>query len=540
MPEGYSAASAVADFQRARRRADVQAVLAQLSGQEDHLLAYDQVRRQLRAVEAPQRTLEDIPLDGIVGSVGRYQDFSRSFLPLGSADRARWVGVQLAMTGLEGVPPIEVYLLGDAYFVKDGNHRVSVSRQLGASHINAYVTAVKARVPFSRDMDQDDLIIAAEQADFLTATSLDTLRPGADVRVTVPGRYPMLLEHIRVHQYFMGIDLGRPVVWEEAVAHWYDIVYLPVVAEIREHDLLDEFPGRTETDLYLFMSEHRGRLQQEFGWEMGEAQLAGGLAAPRGLDLRERATELTDPKAVAKLVKALLLVLHGDDSDVFVIRHGLALARSEEAAVFALFGADASASAHERFRAAAALVGLRAQLAVAEGELVREVRTRAKYFDVVVAPAAGVGTPRRVDPLVDPLLRRCPRPLLLVSDTRPGITRPLLAYDGGPKAEQALFALAYLSVRRGLEPLVLHIGSSGSGSAATLARAGEYLAKLGVKAELVAERGPVAETIVRVAQQRGCDVVFIGSHKWPRLWEDLLGGVVDDIIANTDLPLLVT
>lgn len=540
MPPGYSAASAIADFHRARRRADVQAVLAQLSGQEDRLLAYEEVRRQLKAVEAPQRTLEDIPLDAIVGSVGRYQDFSRSFMPLSSADRTRWVGVQQAMTGLEGVPPIEVYRLGDAYFVKDGNHRVSVARQLGASYINAYVTPVSTRVPFSRDMDQDDLIIAAEQSDFLTATSLDSLRPGADVRVTVPGRYPMLLEHIRVHQYFMGIDLDRAVAWEEAVAHWYDTVYLPVVAEIREHDLLSEFSGRTETDLYLFMSEHRGRLQQEFGWEMEGAQLAGGLATPRGLDPHERAQELSDPEAAAKLVKALLLVMHGDDSDEFVLRHGLALAHSEAAAVFALFSAGASASAHERFRTATSAAGLRGQLAVADAGLVKEVQTRAKYVDVVVAPAAGSGTPRRVDPLVNPLLRRCPRPLLLVGDTPPGITRPLLAYDGGPKAEQALFALAYLSVRRGLRPLVLHIGGGGSSAAPPLALAGEYLAKLGVKAELLSQRGPVAETIVRVAQERGCDIVFIGSHKWPRLWEDLLGGVVDDIIANSELPLLVT
>ncbi|HRQ09593.1 MAG TPA: hypothetical protein PLG36_01085, partial [Trueperaceae bacterium] len=116
-----AAHNAISDFQAARRRADIAAVLAMLSGQSDHLLQYDEVRRRLKAVESGRTTLEDVPLDAIVGSVGRYQDFNRSFLPLTNADRARWVGVKLAMTGLEGVPPIELYRIGDAYFVKDGN-----------------------------------------------------------------------------------------------------------------------------------------------------------------------------------------------------------------------------------------------------------------------------------------------------------------------------------------------------------------------------------------------------------------------------------
>src|SRR5690606_23873471 len=199
--------AALRDFQRARRRADLRVVLSLLWGPDEGLLAYDDVRRKLRAVETQRREHAYIPLDAIVGSVGRYLDFTRSFLPRKDADAGRWVGVQQAMTGLEGLPPIEVYRLGDAYFVKDGNHRVSVARQLGATKIDAYVTDVATRVPFRPEMDQDDLIVAAEFADFLERTNLDEQRPDADLRVTVPGQYPQLLEHIDVHRYFMGIDL---------------------------------------------------------------------------------------------------------------------------------------------------------------------------------------------------------------------------------------------------------------------------------------------------------------------------------------------
>ena len=246
-----SAFDAASDFRRARRRADLREVLSALGARDAKLLSYDDVRRRLHAVESPASSLKDVPLAAIVGSVGRTVDFTREVLPRTDADKARWVGVKVAMTGLEGTPPVDLYRIGDAYFVRDGNHRVSVARQLGAKFIQAYVTPVHARVPLSADASPDDLIIAEEHDRFLERTALDELRPGADVRVTTAGAFERLLEHIAVHRYYMGIDEDRPVADPEAVGHWYDTVYLPVVARIRGSDLLRGFEGRTETDLYL-------------------------------------------------------------------------------------------------------------------------------------------------------------------------------------------------------------------------------------------------------------------------------------------------
>jgi len=73
--------AAVLDFQRARSQADLERVVARLTGKSADLLSYDDVRRQLRARVCLDRGLQDIPLDAIIGSVGRYTDFSRTFLP---------------------------------------------------------------------------------------------------------------------------------------------------------------------------------------------------------------------------------------------------------------------------------------------------------------------------------------------------------------------------------------------------------------------------------------------------------------------------
>ena len=180
--------AAIHDFQHARSKAALQEIMARLTGKSADLLSYEDVRRKLKARGRVAQRLEEVPLDAIVGSVGRYADFTRSFLPRQDSDQERWAKVKVAVTGLGGLPPIDVYQIDQAYFVLDGNHRVSVARQVGATHIQAYVTEVRTRVPLSPDVQPDDLILKGEYADFLERTRLDELRPEADLSVTVPGQ----------------------------------------------------------------------------------------------------------------------------------------------------------------------------------------------------------------------------------------------------------------------------------------------------------------------------------------------------------------
>jgi hypothetical protein len=198
-------------------------------------------------------------------------------LPLQDKTEDRWKRLEQAVASLKGLPPIDVYKIGDVYFVLDGNHRVSVARQFGATHIEAYVTEFPTNVSISPADRPDDIIVKIEYAGFLERTHLDELRPDADVRASVPGQYRRLEEHIDVHRYFMGIEQEREIPYKEAVAHWYDTVYLPAVNIIREQDLLRDFPNRTEADLYLWLLEHRAELDQELEGEVKVAEAAEDL-----------------------------------------------------------------------------------------------------------------------------------------------------------------------------------------------------------------------------------------------------------------------
>ena len=126
------------DFRRARRKADIQEVLARLSGKTTSLLSFEQVRQGLKADKVRGRILKEIPLDAIVGSVGRYNDFTRSFLPRQESDHERWARAKETIETI-GLSPIDVYQIDQVYFVLDGHHRVSIAKEMGATHIQANV-----------------------------------------------------------------------------------------------------------------------------------------------------------------------------------------------------------------------------------------------------------------------------------------------------------------------------------------------------------------------------------------------------------------
>jgi hypothetical protein len=275
----YSAYLAADKYQRLTSHSLIGSLLRLFMAKpEETLLSFDQVQELLRDRQEVYRGTHTIPIANIVGSVGRYRDFTRAFLPLGGADRERWKQLDVALNELRNVPPIEVYKIGDVYFVRDGNHRVSVAKANELTHIEAQVTEIETRVPLTADVDVDGLIIKTEYAHFLEQTRLDETRPELTIELTEPGRYQDLLRHIDVHRYYLGVQLQRNVAMDEAAASWYDTVYLPVVAAIRESGVLREFPRRTEADLYLWVAYHRERLRQRYGYLPAPTAVASALA----------------------------------------------------------------------------------------------------------------------------------------------------------------------------------------------------------------------------------------------------------------------
>lgn len=575
-PRRVDYARAVHDFRRARQKAAMQIIFDRLRGRSTQLLSFEQVQKKLRARPTPPRKLREVPLDSIVGSVGRYADFTRSFLPRDSSDEERWARVRAMAESLEGLPPVEVYKIGEAYFVSDGHHRVSVARELNAAAIEAYVTEVKARVPITAEDEARDVILKGEYTDFLERTELDKLHPEAEVRLTEPGKYQTLLEHIDVHRYFMGLERDQEVPYEEAVAHWYDGVYLPVVRSIRHQGILRDFPGRTEADLYLWVTEHREQLRESLGWEVGTDQAAEDLASRHGQSssrfagrvgdrIREAFVpeeldsgppagdwrrEVVSRRAEDRLFRDVLVPIRGDDAGWQALEQALPIAERERARLLGLhvLASDSEGALREgrriaeRFDSRCQERGVSGQLIVEFGEISLVIAERARWTDLVVLSLQhppGESPSARLSSGLSKLIRRCPRPLLVVPEEATELACPLLAYDGSPKSREALFVAAYMASAWGLPLTVLSVEEGDEGAEAALQEAQEYLAERDVEAESALSQGEVVEALLDLTDEKNCDLVLLGGYGANPVLEAVLGSSVDQVLRRSRVPLLI-
>jgi hypothetical protein len=267
MSDDFSS-QAKSDFGRARWKAFVRGVVASLRGEKNTLLSYDEVKEKLRIGGPIYRGVKTVPISQIVGSLNRYHEFDAAFLPKNDENANRWQSVDRAFYQEVSLPPVVLYKVGEVYFVVDGHHRVSVAREQNADFIDAEIRECSTKVKITSGLKSEDLEILQDKVEFLEATNLDQLRPGEDIYLTIPDGFSRMLEHIAVHRYFMGLDEKRDISEKEAVLHWFDTVYLPIIRTIRESGILENFPGKSESDLYLWVLDHQEYLSEEEGRDL--------------------------------------------------------------------------------------------------------------------------------------------------------------------------------------------------------------------------------------------------------------------------------
>ena len=138
-----------ADFTRARHKAFLHGLKARLRGDRSstYLLSFEEARKALGALNKVHIGRRVVPVEKIVGSVGRYGEFDRAFLPAKARVGEKWKRIDRAFHRGEELPPVVLYKLGDSYFVEDGNHRVSVAHYQGVEWIDAEVTELHPHIP---------------------------------------------------------------------------------------------------------------------------------------------------------------------------------------------------------------------------------------------------------------------------------------------------------------------------------------------------------------------------------------------------------
>jgi hypothetical protein len=278
----FIADAANEDFNRVRFREMLERLQNFLNPEKRELLSFDHVKSLVRPGSETYRGIQVVPLELVVGSEGRYRDFNNHFLPKSNFLRSRWISVDRANLKDVILPPVSLYEIGGVYFVRDGNHRVSVAKSRGQLCIDAEVIALASEIAIKPGMTIDDLrreVLVYEKRVFYGETGFGDLTECWDMDFSSPGRYNEIYEHILVHKYFINQEATGEIPLAEAVLSWYRNVYKPVIDVIAESDIVSHFPERTKSDLYVFIVKHWDILKRRYGF---------------AVDLREAAADFTD------------------------------------------------------------------------------------------------------------------------------------------------------------------------------------------------------------------------------------------------------
>jgi hypothetical protein len=262
---GFPRADVADDFLRARRRQVLARLAQRLRRDPDDvnlILPFDDVVAALGLKGESYLGLQSIKLDNVVGTVDSRRDFDRHFRPTSNRVRERWERLALAQKRGESVPPIDVYQIGDLYFVKDGHHRVSIAIATGQETIDAYVTEVQTVMPATGIRHRGDLLMKDYERMFRSRVPLPEQAYGA-ISFTDPWSYAELGEAVEAWGFRYTQHAHRFLDRHEIARLWYAEEYLPVVRMVREADLIG---SGTDAEAYQRVARERYRLMRTHEW----------------------------------------------------------------------------------------------------------------------------------------------------------------------------------------------------------------------------------------------------------------------------------
>ena len=256
------------DFNRAKNKAFFNEIQHFLSPEEASLISLNDVKQMLKPTNETYIGMKVIPIEKIVGSEGRYNDFDNRFFPKSSHLKNRWEHVDQAAIESIDLPPIKVYEIAGLYFVRDGNHRVSVATARGTEFIDAEVVSLQSEITLKKPDNINDIIrqiINYEKRVFYSETGFGDITDYWCLDFSRTGRYDVIYNHILTHKYFINQNKAEEVTMEEAILSWFNNVYLPLAINIRKKHILRSFPKRTIGDLYVWIVRYWNDLKMKFG-----------------------------------------------------------------------------------------------------------------------------------------------------------------------------------------------------------------------------------------------------------------------------------
>jgi hypothetical protein len=246
----------------------------------------------------------DVPVDEIIGSVGRVVDFDGCFRPRGKVLR-KAIADRAANPALIDMP-ISLIQVDHAYFVEDGHKRLSMAIVAGRRFIEADVDRFQTDLHLAPGTTMASVRATAQERRFRRVTGLDTAVPRCRFALSDPDGYLELQESVKAHTLDYSRSIGRLVSPEEGARHWYDTVFRPILDILEANDALRLLETMTEGDRFLLFRRGLDGPMDE-GWRIPPAAAQRGMANITDRTQARRIKRLASLARRAKSTNAPLL-----------------------------------------------------------------------------------------------------------------------------------------------------------------------------------------------------------------------------------------
>ena len=256
------------DFNKAHSKALFNEIQHFLNPEEASLISFAEIKSILKPKDEIYVGLKTIPIDKIVGSEGRYKDFDNRFFPKSVFLRERWKHVDAAQYESIVLPPIKAYELGGLYFVRDGNHRVSVAKARGIEFIDAEIVSLQSEIKLKPAYTLKSMIkeiISYENRVFYTETNFGDITDFWSLDFTSTGQYDIIYNHILTHKAYIEKKQSSDMTMTDAIMSWFEDVYLPIIKAIDDRRVMRYFRQHTKSDLYVWIMRYWEELREKFG-----------------------------------------------------------------------------------------------------------------------------------------------------------------------------------------------------------------------------------------------------------------------------------
>lgn len=260
---------------------------------DESLENFEERRRARNFKSRIERGLQTVPIEQIIGSVGRSLDFDNNFSLKSRHSTARLESIKEAMKKQEPLPPVQLYKMGDEYYVVDGHHRIAGAKELGQKFIDASV------IEYLPPANSEHGLVARRRVDFENRTGLQ------EIQLSRADSYDKLLTQIEEHKKHLEREEGRGFSFEEAAVDWFYAIYYPITEKIKEENLSQYLPDATVGDIYVYLCDQikllRNQEEDEYKVELEEAL--------EEFSILRKATELLFEEGLTEGLKNKLLRL---------------------------------------------------------------------------------------------------------------------------------------------------------------------------------------------------------------------------------------